>query len=78
LSWISPAVEPVHCFRLGIDLHLDPRRRLVDQVDRLVRQEPIGDVAMRELRGGDDRRIGDLDAVVNLVAFLQTAQDRDR
>ena len=29
-------VELVHHLGLGIDLHLDPRRRLVDQVDRLV------------------------------------------
>ena len=33
---------------------------------------------MRERRGGDDRGIGDLDAVVDLVALLQAAQDRDR
>jgi hypothetical protein len=31
------AVELVHHLGLGVDLHLDPRRRLVDQVDRLVR-----------------------------------------
>jgi hypothetical protein len=48
-----------------VDLHADARRRLVDQVDRLVRQLPVGDVAMRQRRGGDDRRIGDLDAVVD-------------
>ena len=33
---------------------------------------------MRELRRGDDRRVGDVDAVVHLVALLQAAQDRDR
>ena len=32
---------------------------------------------MRQRRSGDDRRIGDLDAVVHRVAFLQAAQDRD-
>ena len=72
------AVELVHRLRLGVDLHLDARGRLVDQVDRLVGQEAVGDVAMRELRRGDDRRVGDLDAVVDLVALLQAAQDRDR
>jgi hypothetical protein len=43
------AIELVHRFGLGVDLHLDPRRGLVDQVDRLVRQEAVGDVAVREL-----------------------------
>ncbi len=33
---------------------------------------------MRELGRGDDRRIGDLDAVVHFIALLQAAQDRDR
>ncbi len=33
---------------------------------------------MRELGRGDDRRVGDLHAVVQLVALLQPAQDRDR
>ena len=50
----------------------------VDQVDRLVGQLTIGDVAVRQRRGRDDRGIGDLDTVVNFVAFLQAAQNRDR
>ena len=62
------AVEAVHRLGLGVDLHLDARRRLVDQVDRLVGQEAVGDVAVRQLGRGDDRRVGDLDAVVHLVA----------
>ena len=39
-------VEPVHRLRLGVDLHLDPRRGFVDQIDRLVGQEAVGDVAV--------------------------------
>ena len=60
----QPAVELVHRLGLRVDLDLDLRRRLVDQVDRLVGQEAVGDVAVRELGRGDDRRVGDLDAVV--------------
>ena len=41
-------------------------------------QEAVGDVAVREHRGGDERRVADADAVVRLVALLQPAQDRDR
>ena len=74
----DPPVQAVQLLRLGVDLHADARRRLVDQVDRLVGQLTVGDVAMRERRGGDDRGVGDLDLVMNLVALLQAAQDRDR
>src|SRR5258708_3822830 len=45
---------------------------------RLVGQEPIGDVAMAEGGGRDQRGILDLDVVVDLVALLEAAQDRDR
>ena len=38
-------VEAVHHLGLGIDLHLDARGRLVDQVDRLVGKEAVRDVA---------------------------------
>ena len=62
----------------GVDLHAQPRGGLVDQVDRLVRQLPVGDVAVGEDGRGDQRRVADADAVVRLVALLQAAQDRDR
>ena len=51
---------------------------LVDEVDRLVGQEAIGDVAVRQHGRGDERRVLDLDAVVDLVALAQAAQDADR
>ena len=68
----------VELLGLGIDLHLEARRRLVDQVDRLVGQEAVGDVAVRERRRRDDRAVGDAHAVVLLVSVLEAAQDRDR
>ena len=72
------AVDLVDLGRLGVDLHPDPRRGLVDQVDRLVGQEAVGDVAVAERRRGDQRRVLDADLVVDLVALLEPAQDRDR
>ena len=72
------AVDLVDLGRLGVDLHPDPRRGLVDQVDRLVGQEAVGDVALAERRRGDQRRVLDADLVVHLVALLEPAQDRDR
>ena len=70
----------LHLVDLGghrVDLDLQPRGGLVDQVDRLVGQEAIGDVAVGEGRRGDDRRVRDADAVVDLVALLEAAEDRD-
>ena len=61
-----------------VDLHAQARRRLVHEVDRLVGEEAVGDVAVGEHRRGDERGVADLDAVVRLVALLQPAQDRDR
>ena len=77
---LEPDDFPVHrieLFRLGIDLHLQPRRRLVHQVDRLVGQEAVGDVAVRQRDRRHQRRIGDAHAMVLLVLVLQAAQDRD-
>ena len=61
-----------------VDLHAQPRGRLIDEVDGLVGQEPVGDVAVRQRRGGDERGVRDADAVMDLVALAQAAQDRDR
>ena len=72
------AVDLVERFRLRIDLHPQPRRRLVDEVNRLVGQEAVGDVAVRQGRGRNQRRIGDAHLVVLLVLLLQPAQDRHR
>ena len=51
---------------------------LVDDVDRLVRQVAVVDVARRELRRRAERVGGVLDAVVGLEAGLQALQDLDR
>ena len=72
------AVELVDLLGLAVDLHPLARGRLVDQVDRLVGQEAVGDVAVGEGGGGHDGIVGDPHAVVQLVLLLQPAQDRDR
>src|SRR5215813_7765921 len=64
--------------RHRIDLGAQFRGGLVNQVNRLVGQEPVGDVAVGEHGGGDQRRVLDPHAVVHLVALLQPAEDRDR
>ena len=49
----------------------------VDQVDGFVGQEAVGDVALRELGGGDQGGIFDLHIVVGFVAGLEAAEDGD-
>ena len=55
--------------RRGGVAQADARRGLVDEVDRLVRQVAVGDVADRQVGGGLDGLVGDRDLVVLLVAL---------
>ncbi len=71
------AVHLVQCLRLGVDLGAQAGGGLVDQVDGLVGQVPVGDVALAERGRGDHGRVGDAHAVMDLVALLEAAQDRD-
>ena len=75
---VHGAPQLVDLDRRGVDLHPQPGRGLVDQVDRLVRQEPGGDVPVGQRGRRDQRRVGDLHLVVRLVPALEPAQDRDR
>ena len=63
----------------GHRAHRQPRAgaRLVDDVDRLVREEAVVHVAVRELHRLHDRVVGDLHAVVRLVLVAQPHQDLD-
>ena len=56
----------------------DPAGGLVDQVDGLVGQVAVGDVADREVRCGVDGVVGDADLVMLLVALADALQDLDR
>ena len=78
LELAHAALGLVELERRRVDLHPQARTGLVDEVDRLVRQLAVRDVAVGEHRGGDQRRVADAHAVVRLVALLEAAQDRDR
>ncbi len=71
------ALDLVELLRHRVDLDAQAAGRLVHQVDGLVGQEARGDVAVRQPRGRHQRRVLDAHAVVDLVALLQPAQDRD-
>ena len=64
----SSSARRVVVLRLRPQAH--PRAGLVDQVDRLVGQEAVADVAVGQLRRRHDRLVGDPDAVERLVAVL--------
>ncbi len=74
----DPAGQLVQLGRHRVDLGTQPRAGLVNQVDRLVGQEPVGDVAMAQGRRGHKGRVLDLDTVEDLQPLAQAAQDRDR
>src|SRR4051812_38072442 len=65
---------PVHG-RGGHRLDAHARGGLVDEVDRLVRQLAVRDVAVRELGGRFERLVGDVHLVVLLVAVAQALED---
>ena len=71
------AFELIDVSGQGIDLDAQRGGRFVDQVDGLVGQEAVGDVAVRERGRGDDGRVFDAHAVMHFVFFLQAAKDRD-
>ncbi len=73
----DPLVELAQVRRRRHPTDAQARAGLVDEVDRLVRQEPVGDVAVGQRRGGDERGVGDRDAVVRLVPVAQTLEDLD-
>jgi hypothetical protein len=72
------SLNAIEVHRHGVDLHPDPRGRLVHEIDGLVRQEAPGDVAMREDGCRHDCAVVDAHAVVHLVPFLEAPKDRDR
>ena len=71
------ALDLVDLGRQAVDLDPQAAGGLVHEVDGLVGQEAVGDVAVRERRRGHQGRVLDAHAVVDLVALLQAAQDRD-
>ena len=63
--------------RHAVELHAQAACRLIDQVDGLVGQEAVGDVAIGEVGSCHERAIGDMHAVEDLVLLLEATQDGD-
>jgi len=71
------ALELVDLGRQGFQLDLETGCGLVHEIDRFVRQEAVADVAVAQNGGGDEGGILDAHAVVDFVAFLESAKDGD-
>ncbi len=71
-------MDHVQLGRHRVDLGAQLRRRLVHEVDGLVRQKAIRDVAVRQHRRRHQGRVLDRHLVVVLVALAQAAEDGDR
>ena len=74
----DPARNFVELGRHRLDLRAELGGGLVNQIDGFVRQETVGDVAMRQHGRGNQRGILDAHAMVHFVALAQPAQDRNR
>ncbi len=59
----------------AVDLGSKACGGLIDQVDGLIRKEAICNVAMRQLRRGDQRAVFDPDSMVDFITFLETPQN---
>ena len=71
------AVELVDFTGHGVQLDLQAGSGLVNEVDGLVGQESVRDVAVAQGGGGHEGAVGDVHAVVHLVAFLEASQNGD-
>ena len=71
------SLKHIDLLRQRVDLDADPRCRFVNKVNRLVRQKTVGDIAIGKRGRGNYGGVFDADAVMNFVAFLQTAKYRN-
>ena len=72
---LEARADLLQLLRLGDLLHADLRGRFIHEVDGLVWQEAVGDVAVREAHGRLDGRILDMGAVEGLVLAAQPHED---
>ncbi len=69
------ALQLIQLFGHGVHLQLQLGGAFVDQVNGLVGQEAVGDVAVGKLYRGNDGGVLDAHAVMAFVAVFQPAQD---
>ena len=73
----NDALQLINFLRGGVNLHTQAGSCLIDQVNSLIRQETVGDVAIRQLRCRNERGVHNADTVVDLVTLFQATQNTD-
>lgn len=73
----NEAFDGVEFLRNGVNLHFEAAGGLVHEIDCFVGEESVGDVAVAESSSGNDRAVGDPDAVVDFVALFEATEDAD-
>src|ERR1019366_5660952 len=71
------AVQVVDFDGHGADLQAQRGARFVDQVERLIGQEAVGNIAVREHGGRENGRVLNAHSVVDLEFLLEAAQNGD-
>ena len=71
------AVELVHLLGFGFFLDFDATGCFVNQINGFIGQKAVGDVAVGQFCRRHNRRVGNFHAVVDFVAVLQAAQNRN-
>ena len=74
---LQVAGDLVELLRHRVAFHTQFGGGLIHQVDGLVGEETVRDIALREFHGCDAGIVGDTNLVVVLIALLQSTQDRD-
>ena len=74
----SPPLEIIDLHRHAPNLNRQRRSSLIHQINRLIRQEPIRNIPMAQLRRRHNRRVLDPHLVVRLIPLPQPAQNRNR
>jgi len=77
LQLLQPAAQFVQLFGYRVTLHTQLGGRLVHQVNGLVGQETLGNVAVAQFHGGNDGVVLNTHLMVVFIALLQSAQDAD-
>ena len=77
LQLFDAALDLIEFLRHRIHFDAQLGRGFIDQVDRFIRQTPVGEIAVGKHRRRDQGGVGDLHPVMHLVLFLKAAQHRD-
>ncbi len=72
------AVHFIQRLGLGVDLRAETGRSFINQVNGLIGEVAVGDIAVGKGRRSDHSGVRDADAVMHLIALFEAAQDADR